>query len=177
MKILVTGSFCCGKTTISRYIQSNVPGSYLLSEPIRELASVFRINQLENLISRHYLIVRQMFEEKKAELQHQTVICDAGIESNLAHSRLWDFPVEQQIDGLAHMEHQRYDLIFFCDHQHIPVVSDGFRLEDEAIRARLAQLILSALKDLGYETPIVLTGSIESRKHVILEKIRQLYEK
>src|SRR5688572_27721088 len=141
MKILVTGSFCSGKTTLSRYIADCLNGSFLITEPIRDLASVFGLQQLMNEASRHYLLVRQLFEEKKAKLFHDIIVCDAGIESNLAHSRLLGFNVANNISDIERLGHDKYDLIFFCDHHDVPVISDGFRIEDSQVRNELSKLI------------------------------------
>jgi nicotinamide riboside kinase len=170
MKILITGTFCSGKTTLAKHLTNQVPGSIFIEEPIRRLSEVFSIEQLSNVASRHYLLVRQIFEEKLAEKSGKIVICDAGIESNLAHSKLMGFDTSDQLSVIQQLKHNPYDTVFFCEYNDVPIYSDGFRFESNVLREELSVMVIKTLTALNYSF-VRLYGNEEVRYQRVLSFI------
>ena len=173
MKILITGSFCSGKTTLAELLHAALPGSRLLYEPVRDLAGVFEQAQIAQPQVRDYLLVRQLYIEAAAERTGGDIICDAGVESNLAHSRLFGHPAPAGV--LQRFGHVRYDMVFFCDHEQVKIDNDGFRFTDKVLQTELAERLSEVLRELVYE-PRLLKGTPVERCEKALSHLSNLKE-
>ncbi len=169
-KILIAGTFCSGKSTLARLLNDRIHGSVLLHEPARELDIAFKSKNFASQEVRDYLFIRQVMEENIAQNKSKIVICDAGIESNIAHTRLFSLN-EPSMELMQQLDIQRYDYVFFCDHENIPLTNDGFRLTDNNLRIALSFHVLDVLHELKYK-PIVLKGPPRSRLSQAIKSIR-----
>jgi nicotinamide riboside kinase len=169
MKLLITGTFCSGKTTLAKALHQQISHSILLEEPAREL-----ITNLPNLdwskkYIREYLIVRQILIEKEAQSKSDVIIVDAGIESNIAHDMLFHSDFSRN-EYLKELDHQNYDFVFFCQHEEINFISDGYRMQDLQLRDKLSTAILEVLEILEY-TPVLISGNITNRANQVMKQI------
>jgi 8-oxo-dGTP diphosphatase len=169
MKILICGTFCSGKSTLALDLAQKIQHSHVIPEPIRDLAKIFSHDELLHKEVRDYLFVRQIYEEKNAFTETEFLICDAGIESNIAHNRIFNFD-NKTINDLEKFKLERYDLVFFCDYTEIVVVDDGFRMTEPKIRGRLSDEIFEVLKELDYN-PVILNGNRVERMEKALNII------
>jgi nicotinamide riboside kinase len=169
MKILISGTFCSGKSTLALDLAKKIQHSIVIPEPIRDLAKIFSHDELLNKEVRDYLFVRQIYEEKSALIENEFLICDAGIESNIAHNRIFNFD-NKTLNDLEKFKLEKYDLVFICDYAEIAIVDDGFRMTEPKIRERLSDEIFEVLKELNYN-PIVLNGNRTERVEKALNLI------
>jgi predicted ATPase len=169
MKILITGTFCSGKTTLAEALREEIKNSIILEEPARELVTYMpNVNWSRSYI-RNYLITRQILIEEIAQLRGDYIIVDAGIESNIAHDILFnaDFSKEKY---LSEFNHKKYDYVFFCQHEEITFINDGYRLDDVTLREKLAITIKETLLSLGYDI-IFVNGNVQNRVKQVLTHI------
>lgn len=173
MKILITGTYCSGKSTISKKICENIENSVLIEEAARELILGLPTIDWSKDYIRKYLLVRQVLLEESLNLKNKIVVIDAGVESNIAHENLLSNSNEG-ISTLLELGHTKYDLVFFCNHTEIPFINDGQRIDDEELRGKLAKQMRIILNELNYN-PIDIKGSEENRLNQILERLNKLY--
>lgn len=171
MKILISGTFCSGKSTLALDLAQKIQHSHVIPEPIRDLAKIFSHDELLHKEVRDYLFVRQIYEEKNAFTETGVLICDAGIESNIAHNRLFKFG-NKTLKDVEKFKLEKYDLVFICDFSEVPIVNDGFRMTEPEIRQNLSDTIIEVLNELSY-SPIVLKGSRTDRVEKALKVILQ----
>ena len=175
MKILISGTFCSGKSTLAIELKKKIRNSILITEPIRELSKVFSHDGLLHEEVRDYLLVRQIFEEKLAHANNGFIICDAGIESNIAHNRLFNQGNKSAVN-LERFDLRRYDLVFFCDYLEIPIIDDGFRMTDTQMRAKLSETLMDILLELNY-APIPIRGNLDTRIEKVMKEIKKYKSK
>jgi len=178
MKILITGSFCSGKSTLSSQLSLKLKDSLLIEEVSRELLEVYN-NGIDWTLPelRDYLIVRQLFLEKKASLQSASyIIVDSGVISNIAHDRLLNPSSQNRENLMNELGHSRYDLVFCCDHSSIELVHDGKRYANKNLQDKLLHEIRETLEYLNYKSYIWLKGTIKERLNIALDWIFQWRE-
>ncbi len=170
MKILISGTYCSGKTTLAKLLNKSIDNSMLIEEPAREVLELLPNSVLKTEILRNYLLTRQILEEKKAIRQANIIICDAGIESNIAHNRIF----ESSLDGIKEaqlLNHDKYDFVFTTSIEDIQIIADdGERFIDPNLRISLDKAIKDVLLQLGYN-PIILKGSVSDRLNMIKKVI------
>ncbi len=93
-------------------------------------------------------------------MSNEKIIVDAGVESNLAHDELMMGVKKAKI--INKLNHSKYDLVFFCNHQEIPLIDDGIRMTDSKLRDLLANKIKQILIDEKYEI-IFVNGNPKER--------------
>jgi predicted ATPase len=169
MKILITGTFCSGKTTLAEALGKEIETSIILKEPARELVTYFPNVNWSNSYIRDYLIVRQILIEEKALSEGNCIIIDAGIESNIAHDILLNADSSKE-KCLSEFNHKRYDYVFFCRHEEITFTDDGYRIKDIEIREKLAVVIKETLLSLDYDIVFV-NGNVQDRIKQVLTHI------
>jgi nicotinamide riboside kinase len=150
MKILVTGTFCAGKTTLVTELGRAIINSTVIYESARDLLHHFPSIDFALPQVRDYLLVSQLLREKIAETSSKVTICDTGVESNLSHDIVLR-NTKANIDLLNKFQHQRYDAVLFCDHREISFSDDGERLTNLDLRELLAQTIKDYLLKQEYK--------------------------
>ena len=162
MKVLITGAFCSGKTTISNDLSERLHVQ-LIADYCREILEVFPHVDWTIPELRHHLLVRQLVVEKQQCRADAITVIDGGIVSNLAHDRVLLKSIPDRRELIKRMNHDPYDLVFQCDHNEISLVDDGKRFTDAVLRNRVSQEISNVLDMLGYDNRILLLGSREDR--------------
>lgn len=163
MKLLVTGTFCSGKTTLANLLSDKLDSFVLVPDICREMLDLFPRIDWTTPALRDYLIVRQLFCEKELCTAGRNSIIDSGIVGNLAHDRLLLSNPVDRTPLINHLDHDRYDRVLHCDFSEIPLFDDGQRFTDAVLRARLNTEVLRVLDYLGYHQYLLLTGSPEQR--------------
>ncbi|GAB3918171.1 ATP/GTP-binding protein [Larkinella terrae] len=169
MKIVITGTYCSGKTTLCYDLIQAIPNCKLLLEEAREISDLIPPDGWSLPAIREYLLVRQILNEKRNEKDDKLLICDNGVHGNLAHDSLLTKEVNN-ILLLDQLDHINYDLVFFCDHHEVAIEQDGVRLVDPFLRERAAEEILKFIELLGSK-PIILFGDREQRVRAVLRHL------
>lgn len=173
MKILITGSYCSGKTTISRQLFSKLESATLIKEVPREILSLFGKVDWSIPELRDYLFLKQIIEEKKQSiLNRKYIVVDAGVVSILAHDNILLSIEKNRTHLLEYFNHDKYDLIFYCDHTEISIEDDGERYTSENLRNKIALQIIEVLNTLNYNKYIVLKGTKDERLSAALNLIK-----
>jgi nicotinamide riboside kinase len=159
MKILVTGSFCSGKSTLAKDLKRRLPDAILIPELPRELLDVFgKINWGISEL-RDYLIVRQLFVEKKIAKKDKITIVDSGVISNIAHDLVLSENTRDRNPILKALRHDKYDLVFVCHHEEIKMIDDGQRFTSLRLREKIHQQVLEVLQKYNYKSFNLLQGN------------------
>jgi nicotinamide riboside kinase len=174
MKILITGSYCSGKTTLAGQLHSVLPDSILSGEVTREVLKLFGKVDWSIPELRAYILIRQLMEEKIASASSVSdVIVDAGIISIIAHDRILSKSVPDRLELLKYFKHTAYDVVLFCDHQEIPIVDDGERYTDQELRSVLASVVEETLHSLKIRDYVVVRGTRTERLKLAMEALTQ----
>lgn len=171
MKILVTGTFCAGKTTLAAALGNALINSTVVSETARELLHYFQNVDFALPQVRDYLLVSQLLREKIAENSSNITICDTGVESNLAHDIVLRNS-KHNLNLLDKFQHRRYDAVLFCNHEEILFQTDGERLTNLNLRELLAKTIKDFLSVQEYRF-IEVSGDSTER---LLSSLRYLVD-
>jgi nicotinamide riboside kinase len=163
MKVLVTGTFCSGKTTLANELHDRIGGVSLIPDHCRDILSLFPRVDWSAPELRDYLIVRQLLTERQLCKSDTTTVIDAGIIGNLAHDRVLLTKHQDRAELIDRLQHDRYDLVFHCDYTEISLVEDGQRYTDTGLQEQINREISNVLDMLLYHNRIQITGSKEHR--------------
>jgi nicotinamide riboside kinase len=174
MKVLITGSYCSGKTTLANQLHSNLDNSVLSGEVTREVLKLFGKVDWSIPELRDYIFIKQLIEEQKSSLLNpEYIIVDAGIVSLIAHDRILLKSSPDRLELLKYFKHTKYDVVFFCDHRGITIEDDGERYTDERMRDHLASIVMETLPHLGINKYAVLEGSRSDRLYHAMSILRE----
>jgi len=176
MKVLATGAFCSGKTTLVNQLHSKFNNSFLVEDNTREVLDLFGKVDWSIPELRDYIFISQIIEEEKASLLNQKpIFVHAGIISLIAHDRILLKSSPNRLELLEYFKHTKYDVIFLCDHQGVPMEDDGERYTNEKLRANLTTVVEETLLSLDITDYIVLKGSkaqrLDQAAQIINERI------
>lgn len=170
MKILITGTYCSGKSTLSKQLCSKLQNAKLVEEVPREVLHLFGKVDWTIPELRHYIFLKQLIEEKKAALLKKNyIVVDAGIISILAHDDILMEVKPKRGKLLEYFNHEQYDIVFYCDHTEIEIEDDGERYTDAWMRNQIANKIVEIL---CYKKYIKLKGSKSERLSIALNNIQ-----
>jgi len=171
MKILLTGSFKSGKTTLANLLRRQ--GFPIIDE--------FATTMLEQAQRRGDLTLKQRPEfqqmllseqlraEQEAERRYPTFVCDRGAYDIITYSRYY----KHEFDWYSLLQnHKPYNLIFLCTIDGIDV-GNQFSAEDLIKRKELQQGFFDTLDNLCVPYR-VLTGTPEERLATVDREI-QIY--
>lgn len=168
-KIVISGSFSTGKTTLFNQMQEYYPTAKTLPEHAWELKSVFPDISWNSQLVRDYLLFSQLVREAQAQSDGtKLLICDTGVLDSVAHSMARGF--EPRLELLSHLHHCRYDAVFVCSIAEVPLVDNGIRDIDPGLRTEVHSAVMEIAVDLDYK-PIPLVGPLESRLQVLVSWI------
>jgi len=168
VKILISGTFSSGKTTLAESLAGINTGFVLLPEKASSLKRVFPDLQWDAKYIRHYLFVDQLFSEELMSNDKRIIICDSGIEYVLAHDLYYFNYANYEL--IESFRHKRYDQVFFCSYTEVPLVDNGIRNTDRIMRKEINTLIIKVLKELNYSYTEV-KGSITERVDKIIKTL------
>lgn len=173
MKVLITGSYCSGKTTLANQLHTNLDNSIISGEVTREVLKLFGKVDWSIPELRDYIFIKQIIEEEKSSLLNPDyIIVDAGIVSLIAHDRILLKSWPDRLELLKYFNHSKYDVVFFCDHREIVIEDDGERYTDEGMRDHLASIVKETLHFLGINNYALLEGSKSERLNHALSVLR-----
>ena len=173
MKIVVCGTFCSGKTTLALHLQAQLQNVLLLADHCRDILDLYPDVDWTIPELRDYLVVRQLFMEKRSCSHDSITIVDSGIISNLAHDRVLLEHQQDRTHLITALQHEPYDLVFHCDYRDIDLIDDGQRFTDEDLRKRVDLEVVNVLDMLHYPSRILLAGSKEDRLKRALSYVLQ----
>ena len=172
MKILITGSFCSGKSTLSNLLHSMFENSVIVPEITREILSLYGQIDWGLTELRNYLFLKQIIEEEKAsQLNINYTIIDSGIISIFAHDKVLLNKSINRKELLDYFSYKMYDFIFVCSHEEILIEDDGQRYVDEKLRENIYKEVIKTLQEMGisyYE----IKGTIPQRMEKILNILK-----
>ena len=162
-KILITGSFCSGKSTLVNALESHLENVYVIPEVTREILALYGKVDWSRPELRDYILVKQLIEEEKAMKSNaKYIIVDSGIVSFLAHDKVLLPGDNHRQDVLAYFHHNPYDLVFVCDHNEVAIDDDGERYTNEKLQNCIYERIIEVLQlcEINYQYVV---GTRESR--------------
>jgi nicotinamide riboside kinase len=182
LKILVTGVYSCGKTTLveelaKRISATDEPGVVSVRrDPGRECP--LPLNQEQTLHSSFWMAAQVI--QRESELLAASpayLICDRGIPDIVSHS--YDLEeVQAGLLGLSDLEDlmkkwmQSYDLVFRATFDaRISVATDNLRVADDDYRRRLDGQLSRALRASNIEY-VTLSNDLDGRIEEIVSAIR-----
>lgn len=150
-RILITGTFCSGKTTLVDDVCHADNTMLAVPDECRPLLAVIPEVDWQLPDIRSYLWVRQALVELEANATGRTQVIDGGFITNLAHDRalLKEPPPREAL--LSHLGVPRYDFVFVCDPYEVDLVGDGQRYVDPVLRETIHSLVESGAREWGYE--------------------------
>jgi predicted ATPase len=165
---VITGAPSSGKTTLINELEKF---GYDVSHEVARAYITQLLLRNDDKLSRNTLHVQRALLKLKLERERQysaeqCVIFDRGIPDSIAYFR---FNGLNAIDAIDASQINRYKKIFFC--QNLPVISDGIRIENDAMAHELGELIYQAYQNLGYDIVQLPPVSVAKRMNLILANL------
>lgn len=183
MKILITGTYSSGKTTLcQKILGACLSNGWQATAPI-EIARTIKIplnTQQNNEIS-SFLIGAQLSAEKLFENTNDIFICDRGIPDIWSHNlalKQVGFDIKcSALEALARTWSQSYDFVIqsTCDHS-IAIPEDGIRNTSTSYREMLELCHRESMSFLGIRPDLSFssdTASIEATLNAAINYISQ----
>lgn len=164
MKILLTGSFCSGKTTLLNHLHLLSPDAYL----IREVAGPILAQNPQLQQSKEFQLMvleQQLLSERETEESgNPLIICDRGTLDIICFSKYYDHPIP--FDALL-KNHIPYDFVFLCSPEGIDT-QGRYNSDKETMRIRLHDIFQEVMRErgIGY---VLLSGNPEVRLQTLRE--------
>ena len=152
LKVLVTGAFSTGKTTLVGELGAELCRTGLKVGQIEDVARTcpFPLNRDQTWHASLWLLTTQLVKEIESEIHgHDVTICDRGIPDILAH----DLETEEDgsewvgpLDPFLSKWLSTYDLILLSRvDETVPIIPDDLRTPDPEYRTRLDGLAAQVL--------------------------------
>lgn len=158
-KILITGTFESGKTTLASLFR-DVPGVVIVEEVARDILSV-NPNLATDPIFHEINFAEQLRREKNAEASGAYVIlCERGILDIIAYANVFKHPIDPQWTQALQ---DRYDMMFILNKDDVPFDSTP---EENTFRNAIDREIRRISSRL--EIPVIeVKGTLEERRHAV----------
>jgi nicotinamide riboside kinase len=171
LKILVTGAFSTGKSTLVEYLASNLKERWSVSVvPDVARQCPFALNRAQEEEGTMWLLAKQLSNELEISRNPPDVLlCDRGIPDIMSHLE------EARKRGAAGVRPdllkpffkewcKTYELVLVCKiNPHIPTVPDQMRIPDQKFRAEMETFSNSVLAEF---TPHARTLSLNPKKRI-----------
>lgn len=167
-KISIGGTYSSGKTEICNLLIRSNPRSTLVGDHARELKTLLPNIDWTTQPIRDYLLISKLVNEARADTSAGLIVVDGGIINAISHNRL--FRLADRIEFPQFLRHRRYDAVFVCNYEDVPLIDDGLRETNRELRIELHKTIIEVANILNYE-PILLTGSPKERLDKVLRWI------
>lgn len=163
ISICICGTYCAGKSTLSKRLAEVLPNTELVVDAAREMVSTLDTVDWAHPTVREYLLMEQVLRERRAsKLSKQYVVVDGGIIGNLAHDMLFKHARRVPINNVRPFGNSSYDLIVYCEYKEVFLVDDGQRLTDEKLREELACCVEQCVKEMPVMN-ISAKGTVDER--------------
>ncbi|MEA3304919.1 MAG: ATP-binding protein [Patescibacteria group bacterium] len=171
MRIILTGSFSVGKTSVMRELKKQLSNISFLDEVARDLIlsqnkkpEQMEVHEQEDFQKK--ILFTQMYQESFTSC----FVSDRGVIDTLAYTKDLDMyeRVYDMIEDYIHLS--PYTHVFFIPKE-FPLVDDGVRNTDEEFQIEIENRVLEILRKLEIKH-IPLTGSVEKRVQTVLEHIK-----
>jgi nicotinamide riboside kinase len=179
MKVLVTGAYSTGKSTLVIAVSDSLREAGRSVEVLPDVARdcPVALNGEQTEVATLWLLNTQIAREiEAAQRDCEIILCDRGIPDIRAHFE--DVATRTEGDLVPHMAPflnawmALYDLILVSRlDPSCPIEADGLRVTDPAYRARLDRYAAEGLE--GYHNVIELPLGLEKRLDYALEAIRR----
>lgn len=178
MKILITGVFSCGKTTLverlcqDERIVRSIGAAVARNDPAR--LCVLPLNKAQTIHTSIWLAGTVLTLESELEARGaDLIICDRGLPDIVSHTYGHTTDVKRQ-SGLIQMASwwsKTYAHIFRAHaNPEIPVELDSLRMPSQRYRSQMDDLLTRALKETGTDV-LDLPHSLEQRVDTIVDTI------
>lgn len=115
-KILITGSFCSGKSTLVNALASQLENVYVIPEVTREILALYGKVDWSRPELCDYILIKQLIEEEKAMKSNaKYIIVDSGIVSFLAHDKVLLPGDNHRQEVLTYFCHNPYDFLWMIN--------------------------------------------------------------
>ncbi len=159
-KILITGVFGTGKTTLINMIKNRLN---ILNKSVKVISEVarecpFKLNHEQNTISTSWLIMRQMENELKyTNENYDFIIYDRGLPDIIAHTSLTlkndnssELLFYRKLEDLGKVSLDKFDYIFLSKRSDkYYIQEDGIRIDDVNYQKKLENIHIKYLKNTG----------------------------
>jgi hypothetical protein len=180
VKVLVTGAFATGKTTLSKLIKAELSG---LGERVALLSEIprrcrFALNREQTTLASAWLIgeqIRSEVEESIGDINY--LICDRGIPDILSHTTaiIGEEPQApfSTILAISKAWSTTYNYIYWTKSNPIlPIEADGFRIVSKDYQFTLEKHLENAFALLGL-VPTILPMETQDRVAFALDELRR----
>jgi len=177
-KILVTGTFSSGKTTLCRVLNNQLTSLGISSIILPDVARqcTLPLNKNQTILTSCWLAFRQLSAESNIKGgDYDFLILDRGLFDIIAHSLLLtnitkaDRLVLKEIINFTCLWAQSIDSIYLSKCSDLPVQIDGLRIPDKAFQLQLEECLFQLL-DENFVQYKILDSSTESRVSQILRE-------
>ncbi len=182
-KILVSGAFATGKTTLCNRVADRLVSEgrsvTILSETPRRCP--FALNKDQTPLASAWLLGEQIRSEVEVVVSEpELVICDRGIPDIVSHTTILEVAGRRDQDlktsllDLARSWCRTYDIVFWALlDPHEQIESDGVRVADKRYQEFLEASIEEAFRLLSL-SPLILPGANAERVEAMRKSIEEL---
>jgi len=178
-KILITGAFSTGKTSLIKLIkdklETNDKKVLVINEVARECP--YALNLKQDLISTSWMVMRQLQNELKTYTKdYDYIIFDRGLPDIISHTEYInsDKLFLNQLKLLAAESCKRYDYIYLSKiSKKFKIEDDGIRLVDYNFQEELEKLLVDSLKQMKISYIELPETNIERASFIISKIMRK----
>ncbi|MEO1128326.1 MAG: ATP-binding protein [Planctomycetota bacterium] len=180
MKILITGPFSTGKTTLVRQLAQAMQSRAMDVSIVEDVARgcPLPLNENQDLATSCWLLGEQIRQEALAlRTSPRLIICDRGIPDFVAHTlyaqdehQTPDAHLADAFWGTSVAWSSTYDVVFQTHVEAVHIEPDGIRSEDVEYQRRMDAYATKAASTLEI-SPIPLPASTEARLQMVLDTI------
>lgn len=167
MKIGISGSFCCGKTTLCESVTSELIKLGFNVKHTIEPSRKFKYEDLKLCNTQLKIFLNQIYRE--ISCRADIVITDTTVIDNYIYYTA-ACKYNNQIIKLVRPWINTYDIIFFSKTDGIPLIDDGFR-PDNNERLRIEKELLDFYKYEYVNNYVELTGNEDERRNKIINTV------
>lgn len=174
LKVVVTGTFSSGKTTLCNDLVTSSLAVHLVEDYCRPVLDLMPGIDWTIPAVRDHLIVNQVLIEAFAQEQFDLVVVDGGITNNIGHDRglLGEAPDRREL--LGQLNFKPYDLVVYCSPVGVPLYDDGQRYTDSDLQTTIDRHIRDAIHELGHGVVVDVAGDRQTRLDVARRAIEDV---
>lgn len=175
MRIAITGSHSCGKTTLAKLLSKETGLPFMRGDKMKDLMEeMFHGKSFDDLTEDENWQIETVGLDKRIEAENRedSFISDGCSLNSIAYikAKIKDAesrPDFKKVRELAKVNAEKYNFIFYLPPE-IPLEDDGFRPLSSEFRLKIDGLLRKILKDYKFYT---IRGTLEERCNQIKEII------